>query len=184
MGRGVAQSGSAPALGAGGPRFESGRPDSAGILRAIDTGEIMENGTVNSRSESARSLMQLYDLRREEKLRDARVWVVRSFNPDSVEDFMAAMQTEDYTYVRMVFGYWDMAASFVVFGAIDREMFTAVSGEMLATYCKVEHMIDELREKINQPGLLLNVQKVVDEWPGSQERMAHLREYLKEIYLS
>ena len=26
--RGVAQSGSAPALGAGGPRFESGRPDS------------------------------------------------------------------------------------------------------------------------------------------------------------
>ena len=27
MGRGVAQSGSAPALGAGGPRFESGRPD-------------------------------------------------------------------------------------------------------------------------------------------------------------
>ena len=27
MGRGVAQSGSAPALGAGGPQFESGRPD-------------------------------------------------------------------------------------------------------------------------------------------------------------
>ena len=73
----------------------------------------MEIGTINTRSESARSLMQLYDLRREQKLRDARAWVVRSFNPGSVEDFMSIMQDEDYTYVRMVFGYWDMAASFV-----------------------------------------------------------------------
>ncbi|MBI70893.1 MAG: hypothetical protein CME29_04105 [Gemmatimonadetes bacterium] len=141
-------------------------------------------GTINTRSESARSLMQLYDLRREQKLRDARAWVVRSFNPGSVEDFVSIMQDEDYTYVRMVFGYWDMAASFVVFGAIEREMFTAVSGEMLATYCKVEFMIDELREKINQPSLLVNVQKVVEEWPGAQDRMAHLREYLRGIYLS
>ena len=141
-------------------------------------------GTNNSSSESARSLMQLYDLRREQKLRDARVWVVHSFNPESVEDFMDIMQSEEYTYVRMVFGYWDMAASFVVFGAIEPEMFTAVSGEMLATYCKVEHIIEELREKIQQPGLLLNVQKVVDEWPGAQERMAHLREYLKGINIS
>ena len=141
----------------------------------------MEIGTINWRSESARSLMQLYDLRREQKLRDARVWVVRSFNPESVEDFVATMQTEDYTYVRMVFGYWDMAASFVVFGAIDRDMFTAVSGEMLATYCKVEQMIDELREKINQPDLLLNVQKVVNEWPGATDRMTHLRDYLKNL---
>ena len=137
--------------------------------------------TINWRSESAQSLMQLYDLRREQKLRDARVWVVRSFNPESVEDFVATMQTEDYTYVRMVFGYWDMAASFVVFGAIDRDMFTAVSGEMLATYCKVEQMIDELREKINQPDLLLNVQKVVNEWPGATDRMTHLRDYLKNL---
>ena len=55
---------------------------------------------------------------------------------------------------------------------------------MLATYCKVEFMIDELREKINQPSLLVNVQKVVEEWPGAQDRMAHLREYLRGIYLS
>ena len=59
----------------------------------------MEIGTINTRSESARSLMQLYDLRREQKLRDARAWVVRSFNPGSVEDFMSIMQDEDYTYV-------------------------------------------------------------------------------------
>ena len=52
--------------------------------------------------ESAQSLMQLYDLRREAKLREARTWVARSFNPQSVQNFAAVMRTNEYTYFRMV----------------------------------------------------------------------------------
>ena len=46
--------------------------------------------------------MRLYDLRREEKMREARTWVIRSFHPQSVEDFLEIMKTEESTYVRMV----------------------------------------------------------------------------------
>ncbi len=127
--------------------------------------------------ESAQSLMRLFDLRREEKLREARTWVATSFNPQSVEDFAAITQTDEYTNFRMVSGYWDMAASFVVAGAIDPEMFRAVSGEMLVLYCKVEHMIDALRESLGSPDMLKHVQAVADEWPGAKERMAGMREY-------
>ena len=127
--------------------------------------------------ESAQSLMQLFDLRREAKLREARIWVATSFNPRSVEDFVAVTQTDEYTYFRMTAGYWEMAASFVVHGAIDPEMFRAVSGEMLVAYCKVEHMIDEIREGAGQPALFEYVQQVVDDWPGAKERMAGMREY-------
>ena len=127
--------------------------------------------------ETAQSLMQLYDLRREATLRESRTWVAMSFNPRSVEDFAAATGTDEYTNFRMVAGYWDMAASFVVHGAIDPEMFRAVSGEMLVLYCKVEHMIDEIRETIGNPGLLENVQQVADDWPGAKERMASMREF-------
>ncbi len=127
--------------------------------------------------ESAQSLMQLFDLRREEKLREARVWVTSSFNPKSVEEFTALTKTDEYTYFRMVSGYWEMAASFVVHGAIDPEMFQAVSGEMLVLYSKVEHMIDELREGVGQPGMLKYVQEVADGWPGAKDRMAGIREY-------
>jgi len=77
----------------------------------------------------------------------------------------------------MVSGYWEMASSFVVHGAIDPEMFRAVSGEMLVAYCKVEHMIDELRECAGQPGLFQYVQEVVDDWSGAKEGMAGMREY-------
>ena len=49
--------------------------------------------------------MQLYDLRREAKLREARAWVALSFNPQSVQDVAAVMQTNEYTYFRMASGY-------------------------------------------------------------------------------
>ena len=131
--------------------------------------------------ESAQSLMQLYDLRREAKMREARHWYIRSFNPASLDDIAAAMQTEEYTYVRMVVSYWDMAASFVVHGAIDAAMFHDVSGEMLAVYCKMEHMIDEVRERFGQPTLFKNVEAVAQEWPGAGERMAAMREYFASM---
>lgn len=121
--------------------------------------------------------MQLYEIRREAKLREARTWVTRFFNPQSVEDIAAVTQTDEYVHVRMVTSYWDMAASFVVHGAIDPEMFRSVSGEMLVAYCKVEHMIDEVRESLGQPGLFKHVEQVVADWPGAKDRMASMREY-------
>jgi len=128
--------------------------------------------------ESAQLLISLYDLRREEKMREARHWVVRSFHPDSVEDFRTTMKTDEFTYVRQVMSYWDMAASFVVHGAIIPEMFQAVSGEMLAAYCKVEHMIDELRED-QKVMLYKNIEEVAADWPMAKKRMSHMREYFK-----
>jgi hypothetical protein len=72
---------------------------------------------------SAELIMQLYDLRREEKMREARNWFI-SFFPESVEDIMKAMIDEATSgKYRMVTTYWDMAASFVIRGAIDEEMF-------------------------------------------------------------
>jgi len=130
--------------------------------------------------ESAQSLMRLYELRREEKMRDARTWVIRSFNPTSVEDVAAVMATDEYVHVRMVVSYWDMAASFVVHGAIDPAMFREVSGEMLAVYCKFEHLIDEIREGLGQTNLFMNVERVAADWPGAQERMDGMRAYFLE----
>lgn len=130
--------------------------------------------------ESAQSLMRLYELRREEKMRAARTWVIRSFNPTSLEDVAAVMATEEYTNIRMVVGYWDMAASFVVHGAIDADMFREVSGEMLATYCKFEHLIKEIREDLGQATLFTNVEQVAADWPGAKERMAAIRAYFLE----
>ena len=134
--------------------------------------------------ENADLLMRLYDLRREAKLRDARDWVIRSFNPRSHEDYAAVLASEDSAKVRMVMSYWDMAASFVVHGAIEAPMFHSTCGEMLAAYCKVEHILADIRESTGQTGLLGNVEQVADEWPGAKERMAGMREYFAGLAAS
>ena len=60
-------------------------------------------------------------------------------------------------------------------------MFHATCGEMLATYCKVEHMLAEVREHTGQTGLLGHVEQVAAEWPGAKERMAGMREYFAAL---
>ena len=60
-------------------------------------------------------------------------------------------------------------------------MFHATCGEMLAAFCKVEHMLAEVRELTGQAGLLGNVEQVASEWPGAKERMVGIREYFAAL---
>lgn len=129
---------------------------------------------------SADLLLRLYDLRREAKMREARDWVIGAFHPDSTEDVFSVIRGEDSAKLRMVLGYWEMAATFVVRGAIDPAMFQDLGGELLATFCKVEPFLDELRETSGRPDFLENTEKVVDDWPGARERMERTRERLRE----
>lgn len=50
-----------------------------------------------------------------------------------------------------------------------------------AVYCKLEHMIDEVREQLGQPSLLTHVEQVAADWPGAKERMARIRGYFQEL---
>ncbi|MDA0327915.1 MAG: hypothetical protein O2958_02715 [Gemmatimonadetes bacterium] len=134
--------------------------------------------------ENAQTLMRLYEIRRDPKLREARNWCVRSFNPSSPEDVVAAMGSENGVFLRMAAGYWDMAATFVVHGALDAPMFYDTCGELLAMYCKVEHMIEEVRAATGQPGLFKNVEQVAKDWPGAPERMVAMREYFASLAAS
>ena len=96
--------------------------------------------------ESAQLILKLYDLRREPLLRAARHWFTREFHPDSYADVQAVLASEHNPHFRMVIGYWDMACSFVAHGALDRAMFLDSAGEVVATYCKIEPFIAEIRQ--------------------------------------
>jgi len=73
--------------------------------------------------ESASLNLQLFDLRREPVLREARDWFLREFNPESFTELVTLLSGERNASFRMVIGYWDMAASLVTSGAIDGESF-------------------------------------------------------------
>src|SRR5271154_6632728 len=100
----------------------------------------------------AQLILQLYDLRREAEMRKARSWGLGEFWPQSADDVVKvawAMGTQENNWLRQVGGYWSMAASFVLHGALSEELFIqpAVSGEMVFIFAKVQPFLEELREK-------------------------------------
>lgn len=131
-----------------------------------------------SKVESADLILKLYELRREDKMREARNWVI-SFFPESVEDIMQAMiNAETSAKYRMVTTYWDMAASFVNHGAIDEEMFAEITGEHIVVFSKIEPFIEELRATMG-PNYLKNLETLIMKQPDAKEMLAARREMMK-----
>ena len=134
-----------------------------------------------SKVESADLILKLYDLRREDKMREARNWMF-SFNPTSADEyFQTMMDPEVGGYLRMVTSYWDMAASFVNHGAIDAEMFNDTAGEHIMVFAKVEPLLAELREKFQNPKAFQHLEKVIYDMPDGRERLAKTQEWMKSI---
>jgi hypothetical protein len=134
--------------------------------------------------DSATLILKLFELRREPMLREARAWFLREFNPQTLEDALAIAGGAKNDWFRMVIGYWDMAASFVVHGAIDGDMFRAANTEMVATFAKLEPFVDDLRRISGVPEFAANIQQVIAEQQGGEARMAMLREQFRTMAAS
>jgi hypothetical protein len=136
----------------------------------------------------AQLIMQLYDLRREGEMRKARAWWLTEFWPQSADDFIkvsGAMGSQENNWLRQVGGYWSMAAAFVLQGALNENLFIqpAVSGEMVFVFAKVQPFLKELREKMGDPNMFGNIEKVImgskfgrDRLKFTLKRVAMLRE--------
>ncbi|MGH9582678.1 MAG: DUF4760 domain-containing protein [Bryobacteraceae bacterium] len=130
------------------------------------------------RSES--HLLKLYELRREETMRNAREWYFRDFNPESMADITQAMFSENSGYLRMVLSYWDMAAGLVDHGAISRDLFNDTNGEHIAMFAKVEPFLAEARAAF-APQFVANLEKLIDATPDGRQKTATARERMKAI---
>ena len=82
--------------------------------------------------------------------------------------------------MRQVGGYWNMAAAFVLQGALNEELFIqpAVSGEMVLIFAKIQPFLKELREKMGDPRMYENIEKVIT---GSKYGRERLKFMLKRV---
>ena len=133
-----------------------------------------------SKHEDANLILKLYDLRREAVMREARNWFF-TFNPTSLQDVMETMMGEHSGHMRMVISYWDMAASLVNNGAIDETMFNEANGEHLFVYCKIEPVIEPMRQMFDNPDFLKNLETLVKRIPDSEKKIAGMRERIAKM---
>ena len=123
--------------------------------------------------------MQLYELRREPTMRDAREWIIPFF-PESVDEIMHAMvDPKTSGFFRMVVTYWDMAASFVNRGAIDEEMFFDSNGESWIVFSKVQPFLEQVRERMGNPNYLKHLEALIMRQPDALANLSQRRETMK-----
>ena len=120
-------------------------------------------------SEDAHLILKLYELRREEKLRQAREWFAAEFRPQTAQDVTNAVAGEHSAYLRLVLSYWEMAAALVNHGTIDLDLFCDANGEQFMVYAKVEPFLGTMREQFKNPRMFSNLEKLVMDAPHGKE---------------
>lgn len=125
--------------------------------------------------ESAQLNLQLFDLRREPMLREARAWFIGEFTPESIEELTSLVSDNRNASFRMVLGYWDMAASMVTSGAIDGDAFRAAHGEIFLTFAKIHPFLAQLREASGEPDYCKHLEAVVLAAPNAEAIMSRRR---------
>ncbi len=123
-------------------------------------------------AEDAKIIMRLYDLRREPEMRKARGWFAGFWprNADEVVQVINSVNPQENAWLRQVSSYWDMAASFVLRGALNEELYLDNSGEMFFVLGKIYPFLKEIREKTKTP-YLQRVEKVATRTKDARERL-------------
>ena len=137
--------------------------------------------------EQAQLHLQVYDLRREARLRQARDWFQKSYNAGTLEEAMkiAAPGTEHGNFLGMVIGYWEQACTLLNYELLHEELFFETSGEFFGVWEQLKGVVPQFRQAFKDPNMLGNLEKAAkryEEWseqrsPGT---IAAMREYMQQ----
>ncbi len=129
--------------------------------------------TIQASYDDANLILRLFELRRDEKLRQARDWFAQNFTATTLEDLqkIAPPGSKENAYVRMVIGYWEMAASFVTAGVLNQELFFQSNGECLVVWERIRELVPGFRAFTKNPHSWHNLEIVGNayvKWTESQ----------------
>ncbi|MBZ5647350.1 MAG: hypothetical protein LAN37_09025 [Acidobacteriia bacterium] len=125
-------------------------------------------------------ILYLYDLRRDDEMRKARHFVSAEFWPETADDVLRVIRaypSRENTWLRQVISYWEMAAAFVLRGALHEQLFFDCTGEMYCVFSKFQPFLKELRPKL--PFFLLTVEEVIMRLPEGRARLARIQRRLE-----
>ena len=112
--------------------------------------------------DDAKLILQLYEMRRDERMREARAWFTAGFRPGKWEDLATLVppgSPENASY-RMVISYWDMVASFIVTGVLNKELFFQSGRELLLVFERLRVVLPGIRDAYKDPSYLSNLERV------------------------
>src|SRR5262245_3396461 len=137
--------------------------------------------------EQAHLHLQVYDLRREPRLRQARDWFQQNFRAETFEEAMslAPPGTENGAFVGMVIGYWEQTCALLNYGLLHEDLFFETSGEFFGVWELLKPTVPQFREKFADKNLLTNLERAAQRYEAWSERsspghVAATREFMRE----
>ena len=138
-------------------------------------------------NEQAQLHLQVYDLRREARLRQARDWFQQNYRAETFDDAMriAPMGTENGNFMGMVIGYWEQACSLLNYGLLHEGLFFETSGEFFGIWEQLKPVVPEFRKRFGDPLMLSNLEKAAQRYEAWSERrspgsIAAMRKLMKQ----
>lgn len=129
--------------------------------------------------------LQLYDLRREARLREARDWFLHQKSPEQGGQPPQPGSKEE-TFARMVISYWDQACLLVLYGLLHEEFFFQTTNEFFFVWERIKPQAPVFRQHFRNPHLCESLEKVSDRYVKWSERQAPgyldaVRQYMKQF---
>ncbi len=138
--------------------------------------------------EQAQLHLQVYDLRREARLRQARDWFFKNYIIENLDDAMriAAPGTEAGAFAGMVVSYWEQACALLNYGLLHEGLFFETSGEFFAVWGLVKPMVPQARERFADKHFLAHLEKVAQRYEAWAERrspghVGAMRKFMQEM---
>jgi hypothetical protein len=115
--------------------------------------------------------LQVYDLRREARLRQARDWFFKNYMVETFDDAMriAAPGTEGGALAMMVIGYWEQACALLNYGLLHEDLFFETSGEFFGVWERVKPIVAEARERFVHRQFLANMERAATRFEAWME---------------
>ena len=133
-----------------------------------------------NKNQDTMAILKLYELRRDERLRQARAWFLSEFNPTSGKEIvMLELSGErESANFRMVTSFWDMACFLVINGGLDEQLFLGANTEHVVVYAKLQPHLAEVRELFGEPDYLENLEKLVSKIPNVESKLENRRKLM------
>src|SRR5499433_3659355 len=137
--------------------------------------------------EQAQLHLQVYDLRREARLRQARDWFQQNYFAETFEDAMriAPPGTENGAFVGMVIGYWEQACALLNYGLLHEDLFFETSGEFFGVWESLKPVVPQFRERFANKQFLANLERAAQRYEAWSERrspghVVAMREFMRQ----
>ena len=138
--------------------------------------------------EQAQLHLQVFEMRREARLRQARDWFFRNYFAESMDEAMkiAPMGSEQGTNFMMVAGYWEQACALLNYGLLHEDLFFETSGEFFGVWERIKPTLNEGREMWKSKTFLAHLEKAAqryETWIEARDpgHLAAMREFTKQM---